>query len=112
MRVRAGKYTPGGNKAGGPRAAMFNDDRLRTVEPLIGLMREVGSAHGKTPAQVAINWTICKGALPIPGAKNARQAQEAAGALGWRLSADEVKALDAASDRMGSDSMGAPFENW
>jgi aryl-alcohol dehydrogenase-like predicted oxidoreductase len=30
--------------------------------------------------QVAINWTICKGALPIPGAKNARQAKEAAGA--------------------------------
>lgn len=30
--------------------------------------------------QVAINWTICKGALPIPGAKNARQAREAAGA--------------------------------
>ena len=31
--------------------------------------------------QVAINWTICKGAVPIPGAKNARQAKEAAGAL-------------------------------
>lgn len=30
--------------------------------------------------QVAINWTICKGALPIPGARNARQAKEAAGA--------------------------------
>ena len=40
--------------------------------------------------QVAINWTICKGALPIPGAKNARQVKEAAGALGWRLTADEV----------------------
>ncbi len=46
------------------------------------------------------------------GAKNARQAAEAAGALGWRLTADEVAALDAASDRLGADSMGAPFENW
>jgi aryl-alcohol dehydrogenase-like predicted oxidoreductase len=34
---------------------------------------------GDRTAQVAINWTICKGALPIPGAKNARQAKEAAG---------------------------------
>lgn len=42
--------------------------------------------------QVAINWTLCKGALPIPGAKNARQVKEAAGALGWRMSPDEVKA--------------------
>ena len=40
--------------------------------------------------QVAINWTLCKGALPIPGAKNARQVKEAAGALGWRMSPDQV----------------------
>lgn len=32
--------------------------------------------------QVAINWCICKGALPIPGAKNAKQAKEAAGECG------------------------------
>ena len=43
-------------------------------------------------AQVAINWTLCKGAVPIPGAKNAKQAREAAGALGWRLTGDEVRA--------------------
>lgn len=44
------------------------------------------------PVQVAINWTLCKGAIPIPGAKNARQARESAGALGWRLTEDEVRA--------------------
>ena len=43
--------------------------------------------------QVAINWTLCKGALPIPGAKNARQVKEAAGALGWRMSPDQVSCL-------------------
>ncbi|KAK9839785.1 hypothetical protein WJX81_001547 [Elliptochloris bilobata] len=108
-----GKYTPGGTKAAGPRSGLFSDERLAAVQPLLGLMRKVGSEHGgKTCAQVAINWTICKGALPIPGAKNAKQAAEAAGALGWRLTADEVAALDAASDRLGADSMGAPFENW
>ena len=64
----AGKYTPGGTKAAGPRSAMFSEERLAQVAPLLGLMRDVGSAHGsKTCAQVAINWTICKGALPIPG---------------------------------------------
>ena len=69
--ARAGKYTPGGTKAAGPRSAMFSDERLTQVAPLLGLMRDVGSAHGgKTCAQVAINWTICKGALPIPGARS------------------------------------------
>ena len=43
--------------------------------------------------QVAINWTLCKGALPIPGAKNARQVKEAAGALGWRMSPDQVTCI-------------------
>jgi aryl-alcohol dehydrogenase-like predicted oxidoreductase len=49
---------------------------------------------------VALNWVICKGALPIPGAKNATQAEQNAGALNWRLSEEEVAALDEASDRI------------
>jgi aryl-alcohol dehydrogenase-like predicted oxidoreductase len=70
------------------------------IDPLIGLLRELGRAHGdRTPAQVALNWLICKGALPIPGAKNARQARDNAGALGWRLADDEVAALDRVSAR-------------
>lgn len=44
--------------------------------------------------QVALNWVISKGAVPIPGAKTAEQATANAGALGWRLSADEVAQLD------------------
>jgi pyridoxine 4-dehydrogenase len=40
---------------------------------------------------------ICKGAVPIPGAKNARQAEENAGAAGWRLAPEEIAALDTAS---------------
>jgi aryl-alcohol dehydrogenase-like predicted oxidoreductase len=71
---------------------------IRAIQPLIGLMREIGQAHeGKSPAQVAINWVMAKGAVPIPGAKNLRQAQENIAALSFHLSKDEVKALDEAS---------------
>jgi pyridoxine 4-dehydrogenase len=45
-----------------------------------------------------LNWTICKGTLPIPGAKDGAQAQENAGALGWRLTDDEMAQLDQVSD--------------
>lgn len=63
-----GKYTAGGDKPGGPRLAIFTDDKLEKLAPLIGLMKDIGSGHGgKTPAQVAINWVICKGAIPIVG---------------------------------------------
>ena len=46
-----------------------------------------------TGMQVALNWLICQGAVPIPGAKNARQATDNAGALGWRMSEEEVARL-------------------
>lgn len=61
--------------------------------------------------QVALNWNICKGTVPIPGAKTVDQLAEAAGALGWRLTDEEVKALDDASSRV-LPFTGAPFENW
>jgi diketogulonate reductase-like aldo/keto reductase len=62
-------------------------------------LHEIGEAHGgKTPAQVALNWVICKGAVPIPGAKNAHQAQDNVGVMGWHLTDQEVAALDAASE--------------
>lgn len=73
-------------------------DDLRRVSPLIDLLGDLGRSHGKTPSQVALNWIVCKGAVPIPGAKNPRQAAENAGAMGWRLDSAEVEALDQASE--------------
>ncbi|HEY5156716.1 MAG TPA: aldo/keto reductase [Anaerolineales bacterium] len=73
--------------------------KLKRIQPLINLMWEIGNGHtGKSPVQVALNWIICKGALPIPGAKTAKQAAQNVGAIGWRLTPEEIKALDGASD--------------
>jgi aryl-alcohol dehydrogenase-like predicted oxidoreductase len=94
-----GKYTPE-NRPPGLRKYTARSGRLSSIQPLLGLMREVGQAHeGKSPAQVALNWIVCKGAVPIPGAKNAHQAQENAAAAGWRLAAAEIAALDDMSRR-------------
>lgn len=65
-------------------------------------MKILADRHKKTVAQVALNWCICKGTVPIPGARTLEQAQENAGALGWQLSTEEVAQLDAVSvDSMG-----------
>ena len=94
-----GKYTPQ-HPPRGIRGFRYRRS-LRPVQPLIGLLREIGEAHGgKSPAQVALNWVTAKQAVPIPGAKNLQQAQENIGALGWRLAEGELAALDAASERM------------
>ena len=51
----AGKYTET-NLPKGPRGAVINADRVREVQPLLSLMRDIGSAHGgKTPGQVRLD---------------------------------------------------------
>ncbi|MBC8333375.1 MAG: aldo/keto reductase [Anaerolineae bacterium] len=91
-----GKYGPD-NPPPGPRKRMYPPEKLSSAQPLLTLLKEIGTTHEKTPAQVALNWTICKGTVPIPGAKNARQAADNLGAMGWRLTPEEVTALDEAS---------------
>jgi len=95
----SGKYNAE-NPPPGSRAGMLASI-LPKISPLIKLMTQIGQDHGgKSNVQVALNWVICKGALPIPGAKNAKQAQENAGALGWKLKEDEVAGLDEMSEQL------------
>jgi aryl-alcohol dehydrogenase-like predicted oxidoreductase len=90
----SGKYTPE-NPPKGLRRRMYRVKELAKVQPLIARMRQAGEAHGgKSPSQVALNWLICKGALPIPGATKVKHIQENVGALGWSLTEEEVSSLE------------------
>jgi aryl-alcohol dehydrogenase-like predicted oxidoreductase len=62
-------------------------------------MESIAREHGKTPAQVALNWLLTRDehVIPIPGAKNAHQATDNAGAIGWRLADEEFRRIDQAS---------------
>lgn len=76
----------------------FSKDGLKKIEPVISLLSQLGEKHGRTPAQVALNWLIAQGnVIPIAGAKTAEQVQQNAGALGWRLSDEEVAELEQVS---------------
>ena len=97
--ILTGKYSSE-NPPPGVRGRQYSGI-LREVQPLLRLMTEIGQdLGGKTYAQIALNWLICKGTLPIPGAKNAKQAEMNAGSLGWRLTDEQVKLLDVASDKL------------
>lgn len=78
-----------------PGSRTFSTHPMEEVDAVVAVLREVGDAHDRTPAQVALRYLIEKGSVPIPGAKNADQATQNAGALGWSLAADEVARLDA-----------------
>jgi pyridoxine 4-dehydrogenase len=56
------------------------------------------SSSGVTDMQVALNWCISQGSIPIPGAKTLRHAEDNIGALGWSLTAAEVDELSRLAD--------------
>lgn len=93
-----GKYGPGSPPPLLRRLRLARN-RLDSLPPLIGLMRDIGSAHNATPSQVALNWLVAKGTLPIPGVKSAEQASDNAAAMTWVLSSDEIEVLDGATVR-------------
>jgi len=80
----------------GPRGGLYRQV-LPGAKPLLRTLEAVAEERGKTIPQVAVNWAICKGTMPIPGAKNVDQLRGHLGACGWRLSLGEVEELERAA---------------
>ena len=69
------------------------------MEPLLQALAEIGQVHGRTQAQVAINWLARQdNVLPIPGARHARQASENAAAIDFAMSDAEAARITELSD--------------
>jgi aryl-alcohol dehydrogenase-like predicted oxidoreductase len=71
------------------------DHVYRIVDKLI----EIATARGVTPAQVALNWVMNKPGVDtvIIGARDEAQLRDNLAAADWRLSAEEMLALDEVS---------------
>jgi aryl-alcohol dehydrogenase-like predicted oxidoreductase len=94
-----GKYT--GEKAEqvqGMRrmTGLYRKRQQPQVQRVLKTVQTIAAERGKTPAQIALNWLMSKDELiiPIPGAKNKKQAEQNAGALGWQLTEQEMARLD------------------
>jgi aryl-alcohol dehydrogenase-like predicted oxidoreductase len=95
-----GKYSAENRPGGFFRRVLprYRRRALDAIQPLVGLLDEIGHRYSKTPGQVSIRWLIENPiVLPIPGAKNGKQATDNAAALAFSLTADEVDALNAAT---------------
>lgn len=80
------------------------------VGPLLKVMETIAKNRGKTIAQVALNYIVCKGAIPIPGARTKAQLEDNIGAMGWSLSETEVDMLEFEADKLGFGFEGAGFK--
>jgi aryl-alcohol dehydrogenase-like predicted oxidoreductase len=94
-----GKYSAAQRASGLRRInPNFNRKSMQAVEPVVALLRQIGERYSRTPSQVAIRWLIENPiVLPIPGAKNGRQAADNAGALSFHLTPEEVEKLSQAT---------------
>ena len=75
----------------------FEEERLfRIVDALDAVALETG----RTVPQVALNWLLRRPTVStiIVGARNEEQLAQNIGAVGWQLTAEQVAALDAASE--------------
>ena len=74
-----------------------DEERLYNI---VDILEAIAADTGKSVAQVALNWllqrpTVCN---IIIGARNETQLKHNLGAVGWNLTIEQVKQLDAASD--------------
>jgi aryl-alcohol dehydrogenase-like predicted oxidoreductase len=95
-----GKYSAQ-NRAGGffrRILPQYSRKAMNEMQPVVKLLREIGERYSKAPSQVALRWLIENPVvLPIPGAKNGKQAADNAGALMFSLTVEEVETLNQAT---------------
>ena len=76
----------------------FQGDNIDANVRLVEVVKEVATAHGATPGQVALAWLAAQGddVVPIPGTKRRKYLEQNAAAADVKLSAREIADLESA----------------
>jgi len=100
-KIRRGQPVPEGIRyPQTAKAAPQADDEY--MFKVIDAMDEVAAETGKSITQIALNWLLQRPTVSsvIVGARNEEQLRQNLGAVGWNLTAEQVAALDAASQQL------------
>jgi aryl-alcohol dehydrogenase-like predicted oxidoreductase len=67
---------------------------------VVDAIDEIAKETGKTVPQIALNWVLGRPTVStvIIGARNEEQLRANLGAVGWKLTPEQVQRLDAASE--------------
>ncbi|RZA01447.1 MAG: aldo/keto reductase [Sphingobacteriaceae bacterium] len=82
---------------GGEQGPPVNYERLYKI---VDALDEVAEETGKSLTQVSLNWLLQRPTVAnlVIGARNEEQLKHNLGAVGWNLTVEQVKKLDAASE--------------
>lgn len=80
----------------------FKDEAIDKNQKLLELLQTIAENKNATPAQISMAWMLCKKPwiVPIPGTRKVERMRENMGAADVKLSAEDVKVLDDALERM------------
>ncbi len=96
----SGKVTPDQHLKGWQRFAVQRGTTCKRCRPWSTHMRQAGEAHGgKSPAQVALNWLMCKGAYH-PGRHQGQAYPGERRGFRLGLTDEEVARLEAAEESL------------
>lgn len=88
---------------GRPKYSQFRGEEWQKNHDLLDALRPIAAETGHTLAQLVVNWTIHQPGITVAlcGAKRPDQLRDNAGALGWRLTADQLARIELALARRG-----------
>lgn len=72
----------------------FQGEQFYKNLDLVNAIKKLANEKNITPSQLALAWTIAKGAVPIPGTKRRKYAEENIAAASVTLSAEELARLE------------------
>jgi aryl-alcohol dehydrogenase-like predicted oxidoreductase len=77
---------------------MFQGDEWQKNCDFVDELRPIAAEAGRTVSQLVLNWTIHRSGIAVAlcGAKRPAQLQENAGAMGWRLTSNQLARIEAA----------------
>ena len=83
---------------GGGLLRSSSDSEIRTFNKLLEFIGAING--GRTAAQVALNYLICKGAIPIPSCTSVERADSIADVMDFELGVEDVETIDEKLDYM------------
>ncbi|MEO5867385.1 MAG: aldo/keto reductase, partial [Sphingomonas sp.] len=79
----------------------YSDENFDKNLAIVDVVRNIGTAHGVSGAQVALAWLLAQGddVVPIPGSKRRVTLEDSMAAVDVTLTTDDLAALDRAAPR-------------
>ena len=105
-----GKYSKDKLPRGMIREQLYCEKTFDDIERLLATLKSIGNKYGKAPAQIALNWVMSKGIVPIVGARDKEQIIANIESTDLSLSAEEIEVLDEMTKSNTRDVINVPWD--